>query len=549
MKYLPRFFMALWLGLTWHIGSATNYYVDATGGNDANNGTAKLNAWRTLANINATTFQPGDSILFKAGQFWIGTIKPLGSGTAGSPIVIGKYGAGARPAIHGNGSVNCTVEPGQTKYCTIFLHNQEYWIIRDLEITNYDSREEEGKSLSQWELDNRSDYANVDKPDKYAGTNTKKCGILVEANNSGALHHLHFINLEVHGVNGKISEKNNGGIFLKVFNFNPGDIATYFDDLLLDSCYIHDVDRTGFSNRSDYEHRTLMTNTDWTPSKKIVIRNNTFERTGANALIVRVADKPLMEHNLFDHCSIKETGNAAFNFNTDSAVWQFNEARYTKYNVGDVDAGGLDSDYRTRYTIMQYNYVHDNDFGILITGGPSSSNGFNHGTVVRYNIFENDGILKVSGDGAWSFKISGLATNTRIHNNVIYIGPSKEYTAIVYHKNWGGWPDRSFYKNNIFYNKGTNTAFNLGSSTGNVFSNNIYYGNSYTKEPSDPNKINSDPLLTNPGNGENGYQLQGGSPALTKGLQLLTNPEKDYYQNTIDSKAPVDIGVHQVSNR
>ena len=531
-----------------NVGLATNYYIDAIEGDDSNNGTSVSSAWETLANINTTIFQPGDNILFKAGQSWTGTIKPQGSGTAENPIVIGKYGSGERPAIHGDASVNCTVEPGKTKYCTVYLYNQEYWEIRDLEITNFNSSEENGISLGQWENDNVTNYANVTKPQKYAGANSQKCGILVEANDFGEVNHLHFVNLEVHGVNGKISEKNNGGIFLKIFNFNSSDTPTYFNDVLIDNCHFHDLDRTGVSNRSDYDNRTLNRNTDWTPSKNVVISNNIFERTGANALIVRVAEDPLMENNLFDHCSIKETGNAAFNFNTDGAIWQFNEARYTKYNVGDIDAGGIDSDYRTKNTTIQYNYIHDNDFGTLITGGPSNYNAFNDRTIFRYNILENDGLLKSSGDGAWAFKISGLATNTEIYNNIIYVGSLKAYTDIVYHKSWSGWPDNTAYTNNIFFNDGSNTSFNLGSSKNNTFSNNIYYGNRYANEPSDPNKITSDPLLTNPGNGESGYQLQLGSPALAAGSRLSTTPDKDYYQNRIQRNDPIDIGIHQVSS-
>ena len=408
MKHAQRLLAMLLLGAAWPC-LATNYYIDSVSGDDGNSGTSQVAAWETLANINSTTFQPGDSILFKAGQSWTGTIKPQGSGTSGNPIVIGMYGSGSRPALNGDGSTNCTVEPGQTKYCTIFLYNQEYWVIRDLEITNYDSSEESSITLSEWESDNVTDYANVTNPAKYTGTNTKKCGVLVQANDVGKLSQLHFINLEVHGVNGQISQKNNGGIFFRIFNFGS-ETPTYFDDILIEDCYIHDVDRTGISNESDYDNRTLSTNTDWTPSTNLVIRNTTFERTGANALIVRVADGALIENCHFDYCSIKESGNAAFNFNTDNTIWQYNEFEHTKANDGDHDAGGVDSDYRTKGTIIQYNYLHDNDFGMLVTGGPGA---FNDGTIVRYNIFERDGLIKRHGDDKWFvLRTSGAATNT-----------------------------------------------------------------------------------------------------------------------------------------
>jgi hypothetical protein len=52
-----------------------------------------------VAPINCTTFQPGDSILLKAGGSWKGALHPLGSGRAGSPITFGSYGDGAPAAV------------------------------------------------------------------------------------------------------------------------------------------------------------------------------------------------------------------------------------------------------------------------------------------------------------------------------------------------------------------------------------------------------------------------------------------------------------------
>ncbi|MDG0792986.1 hypothetical protein OMP38_20520 [Cohnella ginsengisoli] len=72
------------------------YYVDSVGGSDSNNGLSDGSAWQSLAKVNATTFQPGDKILFKAGSVWSGQLHPLGSGTSGAPIVIDKYGSGGK---------------------------------------------------------------------------------------------------------------------------------------------------------------------------------------------------------------------------------------------------------------------------------------------------------------------------------------------------------------------------------------------------------------------------------------------------------------------
>ena len=48
--------------------AGTDYYVDATNGNDSNNGHTPQAAWQTIERINGQSFLPGDFILFKKGE-------------------------------------------------------------------------------------------------------------------------------------------------------------------------------------------------------------------------------------------------------------------------------------------------------------------------------------------------------------------------------------------------------------------------------------------------------------------------------------------------
>ena len=61
---------------------ATTYYVSSSAGSDANNGTSTSTPWQTIAHVNAQTFQPGDSILFKRGDVWNESLTPPSSGTS-----------------------------------------------------------------------------------------------------------------------------------------------------------------------------------------------------------------------------------------------------------------------------------------------------------------------------------------------------------------------------------------------------------------------------------------------------------------------------------
>jgi hypothetical protein len=83
----------------------TTYYVAA--GNDSNSGTSAGAAWQTIAKVNASTFLPGDSILFNRGDAWYGTsLVAPSSGASGTPITFGAYGSGANPQIKGSLALN-----------------------------------------------------------------------------------------------------------------------------------------------------------------------------------------------------------------------------------------------------------------------------------------------------------------------------------------------------------------------------------------------------------------------------------------------------------
>jgi len=438
-----------------------SYYIDQVNGSDDSTGRSPEQAWKSLANISNIVLQPGDSLLFKSGCEWTGTFSPKGSGLPGQPVVIGKYGGEERPLIDGGGLGTNTIS----------FNNQHHIELRDLAISNKGTVEEFRR------------------------------GVYYHASDMGEIRSIVFDNLEVFDVNGIYSKedsktKNNGGIFLEI---TGSGVPTWFDTLVVSNCYIHDLNRTGLSNQSSWSKRTLNENENWTPSQNVHIHHNTFHMTGANALIVRVSHHPIMEYNLFDSCSYIGTGNASFSFNTDSAIWQYNEARYTVYNEGENDAGGLDSDFRAKHTIIQYNYVHGCGYsGILLTGGPGSGTGFNDGTIVRYNVFANNNHHTV--------RTSGNLTNSKIYNNVFYVGPDIENSEIIWHKSWGGsLSDGTYYWNNIFYNEGTNNEFHLGTSTNNEFENNIYSGDPFINRPEDDFADTENTRIINQRGGPDGY--------------------------------------------
>jgi hypothetical protein len=527
--------LILLFGLNLPGGKAqSSYFVDDLSGNDMNPGNSIQNAWKSIDRLNSAIFQPGDSVLFCRGGRWKGNFCPKGSGTEGRPIVVTAYGNGPLPELDAAG----VIAKGAKISATIRLFNQEYWEFSNLKIKNFRPFEKPVRLNSET---------------KNAWTNSTKIGIFIEGRDAGTLHHIHFTGLEICDVNGAMETKDNGGIYMDItWSDDPAQRKiTSFEDVILQNSYIHDVDRTGFSNMSVWWNRSLnskwgekLTNGkihNWFPSKGIIIRNNRFERTGANALIVRVAEYPVIEFNLFTRCASKGSGNASFPFNCDNALFQHNEACYTVYNTEadswdgkkDADAGGFDSDWNCKNTIIQYNYSHDNGFGgVLICCDGGSKNNFNDGTVLRYNVFENNGDHMI--------RTSGPATNSKIYNNLFYSGPEQDSVMVIYHKSWNGFSDSTLYKNNIFVARGKGCFFNTGQSTKNFFHANLFDG-ILSNKPLDPEAIDANPLFV----GENGqlsanpvlrYLLQRGSPAIHSGLPVRQNGLRDYLGNETGSK-------------
>ena len=56
------------------------YYVDASGGNDANNGLSSSAAWKTIAKVNGVSLAPGDTVLLKRGEVWREAFRPTSNG-------------------------------------------------------------------------------------------------------------------------------------------------------------------------------------------------------------------------------------------------------------------------------------------------------------------------------------------------------------------------------------------------------------------------------------------------------------------------------------
>lgn len=82
----------------------TIYYVDKTLGDDSwsgEHGTQQNGdgPWETINKVNISSFNAGDSILFKRDEVWREQLDPPNTGTDGNQITFGAYGSGDNPLI------------------------------------------------------------------------------------------------------------------------------------------------------------------------------------------------------------------------------------------------------------------------------------------------------------------------------------------------------------------------------------------------------------------------------------------------------------------
>ena len=101
--------------------NAKNYYFSTSLGSDSYTSTqaqSTATPWKSITKLNAifSTLVAGDSILFKRGDIFYGTIITNKSGASGNPIVISAYGTGTKPVISGFTTLSSWSDVGNGVY-------------------------------------------------------------------------------------------------------------------------------------------------------------------------------------------------------------------------------------------------------------------------------------------------------------------------------------------------------------------------------------------------------------------------------------------------
>lgn len=452
-----------------------------------------------------TEFPEGSKILFAQGVQFQGQFVIKGSGSETKPNIVTAYNPETKeiiledipdkPVINGQGKIEAP----------LYVYNAQHLEINNIEATNTNgSLNDQGKLK----------------------------GIYVVAEDAGILNNITIKNCYVHNVNGHVGGKWHGGIQIQVI----GDsIKTKFHNLLIENNVIKDVGGVGIGNQSTWRDIDKETYYPWT---EFVIRDNFIERTGRNSIILRNAMDPVIEYNVAAASSRYDTGHSIVNFNTVNCIVQYNEAYG---NVGDSshnERGGFDADYKSRGTIIQYNYSHDNNWfcGIM-------RRGINSDITIRYNISQNE----ILGSYLYGFPTEFGLKDVKVYNNVYYFAKGKGNQVFVE----GGkvrHPIETSFNNNIFYFE-DNGDWGFEPEDSCDFSNNVFFNISSKGE----NAITSNKIFIDPGKGGTnidmrnplrlaGYRLIANSPAIKSGILIENNGGKDFAGKTLDKVLP-NIGA------
>ena len=540
------------------ISNGAIYYIDSVAGLDTNNGTSEATPWKNISKLNSLTIQLGSKIYLKCGSVWNGQqLKFGGSGTAANLIIVDQYGTGAKPRLNGDGIT--TANQG-----VVYLYNQDYIEINNLEITNYPVLPPTTNPNSIFFI---GIYENGTNP-----LGADRRGVMVAIKDKGVCNHIYLKNLNIHHVKGQLGNsqgtingaipKRTGGIYFTVLDEATG-VNSRFNDVLIDGCAINYCENTGlaFDNEDNVYYPGGTEFALWNARKftNIKVSNNVIHHIGKNAMIIRCTDNTgLIEYNTCYETAVGTTGNTMFSARAKGTVFQYNEGYFNRSTTQTVDPGSIDGsmydpDYGSVGVIFQYSYSHDNSEGIYwgcnTRGSNNNTTGIpdpeDVGCTLRYCISQND-----MGDLIF---FNYPSAGNEIYNNIFYI--KSGLSSKIIHESGTKNHTYNFF-NNIIYDLG-NATYAWGTGAGvqtRNFKNNVLFGIAAPTEitATDNQLLTSNPLFVNPGQGTiginsllDGYKLQATSPALANGKLVSNNGGKDFWQNTVSALLLPNRGAYQ----
>ncbi len=504
------------------------YYFDSSASNGGN-GSFSL-PYNSLDSISRLTLKGGDKVLLKKGSNFLGQMVLDGiEGQEGNPVVFGTYGdSNDMPRINGNDTIGQGV---------VYIKNCQWIELSGFEICDSATYEADRRGiLVEGTGDAESGEVNV-----YTGITLRNLYV----------HHIKGV-LDAENAGMSLSAKRTGGIHV----WTDGNAR--FDKLTITQNRISDVDTIGISTwykpatggvdkvspyKDEEFARVAHTNVE--------ISHNDISYIGKNAIFVRNLMGGVVEHNTMYETAINcYSGNTICTSYVRGTIVQYNEGYLNRAKARVTSSGDtlyqdgclLDADLASRDVIFQYNYSHDNAFGLLMCCESTDQENPKGSAIVRYNLSVNDGGI---GTGAIAY-VNYAVEDLQIYNNTFVCGKDTSPTILKSNKT-----GRNFsFANNIIYNLSSNAKIVFPSEfVANVsISNNLVFNADGAKIENmdkmiamDANIIQSNPQFS----GEIGisvadrcgmekaemFQVKATSPALNNGQAINCDAETDFFGN------------------
>ena len=558
MRKILGCFIIIMIMITSQIFAGTIYYVDATNGSDSNSGTSPAIAWKTINKVNNSSFNPGDSILFKRGETWREQLIVPSSGSIGNPITFSAYGSAVMPIITARDSIsgwdtagNWTNEKSFLWYMP--LANDPYRIF--LFETEYIEAETKGDiNISErWWYDSGNTNLYI-----YATSNPASFYSKIEGSNlstySSAIQ-----------LNGK------DYITIQELEVRGGYMAIDLDNSdhdIIDNCTVglyagrFGVRIENNSDSNEVKNCTIesgLVNSTYSYISDVCDGIFIFDNSDNN----KIHDNAISNWN--HNCvSIENTDNAK-TANHNEVYENILSSPNTNYCRGILTDAGTSDDtcaYNKIYrnyikNTTQRNQIHGNHnefyYNIVDTVSASSVVAYAgscdglamfaaegqkcHDNKIYNNIFYNLGAygIKIMGEAEWGDKQSNL-----FKNNIIMNWGAGKYGI---HIDDDATILDNTYQNNSLYKSGITDVVYYGHDGADDYPHTIAEFNAENGTASDVigSNIGVDPLMTDPAN--DNFKLNPHSPCINAGTDVSLT--EDYEGNAVPQGSAPDIGAYE----
>lgn len=395
LTQLPTSFLILLGSLIAQTACGADFYFSSLGDDIVGNGSL-ANPWQSIGKLNSLNLEPGDNVLLRGGDTFIGNLILDANDSAnnaagifgGNPITIASYGGGARPIVSsptGNG----------------------------LTATNVGGLEIRGL-----------EFSGLSAINAIANANNKTKGLFFENNQTTfRQQHVYLDDLVVNGF---------GEAGINFHATNPKIDSGGFTDVRIANSEILLNGRSGIVSSVSSNNGLVVGGTAYdfyarAHSGFYVSQNVVRHTTGkaesggvsGNGIVLGQVDGATIERNVAHHNGGQAGGGGVgiWVWEADRAIIQYNEA-YANQTFDGRDGGGFDLDGGVKNSVMQYNYSHGNEgagLGLFQFGYASPMGG----NTIRYNISEGDGGgISVWGSGP-RFPGADVAEDSIVYNNTV----------------------------------------------------------------------------------------------------------------------------------